>query len=105
MKMRNALRPVDQHQRAGSMGQADHLADRIDRSQRVRCMAEGDQLGARRQQPGELLEHELAGIVHRSDAQPRPFLFAKQLPGDDVRVVLDGGDEDLVTGADVLPSP
>ncbi len=43
------------------------------------------------QQRGELVENELAAIVHGRDAQHGASLLGEKLPRDDVGVVLDRG--------------
>src|SRR5947209_7718969 len=105
MQVRNALRAVDERDGAGGVGERDHLADRIDGAEGVRRVSEGNDLRAIGDQLRELLEDHFAGIVHRRDAKQRAFFLAEQLPGDDVRVMLDGGDDDLVAGADVFAAP
>jgi hypothetical protein len=47
----------------------------------------------------------LAGVVDRSNAQPRALFRAQHLPGNDVGVMLQPGDDDLVVLLDVAPSP
>src|SRR5260370_7413974 len=42
-----------------------------------------------------------AGVIDRGDAQNRAFLLAQHLPGDDIGVMLHGGDEDFVAGLDL----
>jgi hypothetical protein len=66
-------------------------------------VSHGHDLRARGEQPLELLHDDLALVVEGSHAQPRSFFLAQHLPGHDVRVVLEPGDEDLVPGADVAP--
>src|SRR5262249_41750130 len=51
-----------------------------------------------------LLEDDLAAVVDRGDAEARALLGAEELPRDDVRVVLEPGDDDLVARADVPPA-
>ena len=70
------------------MGHLDDLVDRVDGAERVGHVNDRDELRARRQQPLELVEAQLAAFVDRHDAQRRARLLAEQLPGHDVRVVL-----------------
>src|SRR5262249_31133093 len=53
----------------------------------------------------EFVEADLPLIVDRRHPQQRVAFLAQPLPGDQVRMVLQAGDQDLVAGADVLPSP
>ena len=61
--MRRGLRAVDQHHRAGGVRLRDHRLDRIDRAERVRDVADGDDLRARRQQPRVFVLIDLAGSL------------------------------------------
>ena len=49
----------------------------------------------------KFIEQQLALVVDGSDAQPGAFFFAQNLPGHDVGVVLHGGDQHFVAGADM----
>ena len=53
----------------------------------------------------EFVHHQLAGIIHGDDAQARSLFLAENLPGHDIGVVLHGGNDDLVSAADVGSSP
>ncbi len=68
-------------------------------------MGHGHQPGAGRKELFQLVEDDLAAVVDGCHPQHRSALLAEQLPGDDVRVMLQLGDEDLVAGSDVSPSP
>ena len=48
------------------------------------------------QQRIELVDQQLAAIVHRQHAQPGAALLADDLPGNDVRVMLHCGDDHFV---------
>src|SRR5581483_4561998 len=50
-------------------------------------------------------DDDFAGVVHRRHAQRRTLLRTEELPGNDVRVMLNRGDEDLITPAEILPAP
>src|SRR5262249_52350132 len=52
-----------------------------------------------------LVQADLTAIVDRRDAQARALLRAELLPRDDVRVVLEPGDDDLVALRDVAAPP
>ena len=58
--------------------------------------------GAAIQQLAELVEQQRAAIVDRRDAKLGALGEAELLPGHDVGVVLEIGDDDLVARADVL---
>ena len=96
-EVRHRLRAVDEHDRAARV--------RLLRSSRATGLIvpsafetwlERDDLRARRQQPRERVEIDLAALVDRHDPQPRAGLLAQHLPRHDVGVVLEPGDEDLV---------
>ena len=78
----------------------DDLVNRVHGAERVRHVRHRDDLRALRQQRLELVEHQLAAIVHRRDAEPSAALLAEQLPRHDVRVVLHRRDEHFVAGPD-----
>ena len=103
--MRHALSAVDDDDRAVRVGHGDHALDRIDCAQRVGRMSEGHDLRTRREQLREFIENQLAGIIHRHHAKNCLLLFAQELPGNDVRVMLDGGDQHLVAAAEVRAPP
>ena len=82
-----------------------HPPHRIDRAQRVRQVGHGEQARAVGEQALERRQIELArfGDRHRADRGAR--LRRHQLPGDDVRVVLHLGDQDLVAGLERCAGP
>ena len=53
------------------------------------------------QQLFELVELHLAPVIDRNDPQHRAFLLTEHLPGHDVRVMLHGRNDDLISSADV----
>ena len=65
-------------------------------------MGDSNELCALIQQRVISIKQQLAGIVHRYDAQQCALLFTEHLPGDDVRVMFHRRDNDLVAGADEL---
>ena len=73
--------------------------------ERIRRVDDRDHLRPRREEPFELLHHELAAIVHRRDAQHGARPRADLLPRHDVGVVLHRRDEHLVAGTEVLVAP
>ena len=80
---------------------ADDVGDRRDRAERVGGMRDSHKLRARAQQPLVLLKNELAGIVDRHDLENDAEAVTQDLPGHDVRMVLQPGDHDLVAGLEV----
>jgi hypothetical protein len=52
-----------------------------------------------------LIEQNLTGVIHGRNAQPRALFRAQHLPGNDVGVMLQPGDDNLVVLLNVLPSP
>ncbi len=82
-----------------------HLLCRRHRTERVRDLGEGDELGARAEKLLVSVEPNLAVIVHGHHFQHRARLGAELLPGHDVGMMLEPGDDDLVVLADVLAAP
>ena len=84
----------------------DHLARGHDRPERVRDLGERDDPRPRAEQRLVLLE-DRPGRASSTGATRRraPFSAAELLPGDDVGVVLEPGDDDLVARADVAAAP
>src|SRR5437763_593686 len=72
------------------------LLDRVYSAERVRDVADADELRSLVQERVELVQEEFARVVHRDDSQARALLFTEHLPGDEVRVVLHLGDNYLV---------
>ena len=64
-----------------------------------------DQLGARAQQLLELVQQQVARVVDRSHLEDRAGLLRNQLPRNDIRVMLEVGDDDLVTRLQMLAAP
>ena len=103
--VRHGLGPVDEDERAGLVGLAGHLLDRVDRAQRVRHVGERDQLRLELEQD---VEHVLAQdpvVGDRDELEVRVLLLGEDLPRDEVRVVLHLGQDDHVAARDVLAAP
>ena len=103
--VRHRLGAVDEDQRAGLVGLAGHLLDRVDRAQRVRHVGERDQLRLELEQD---VEHVLAQdpvVRDRDELEVRVLLLGEDLPRDEVRVVLHLGQDDHVAARDVLAAP
>ena len=101
--MRDRLGAVDQHPRAVTVPQLDDLLRVGDRPECIGDLGGGNQFRARAEQLLELRHQQIARVVHRRHAQHRTGLLGKQLPGHDVRVVLQMGDDDLVAWPRCLP--
>ena len=86
---------------AAGVGEGGDALDRQDRAEGVREVRHGDELRARREHALEHVEVDVARLVEGDDREARALLLAEHLPGHDVRVVLEAGDEDLVARADV----
>ena len=80
------------------MTQLDDLLNRGHRSQRVGYLGRRHQLRLRPEQILELRHQQIACVVNRRDLQDRTRLLRKQLPRDDIGVVLQMGDDNLVAG-------
>src|ERR1043166_3918876 len=102
LDMRSALRAVNEDGDAQLVRARRNLLDGVDRAERVRDVADADELRALAEERVELVEQEFARVVHRDDPEARALLLAEHLPGDEVRVVLHLGDDDLVTLSDEL---
>jgi len=94
----HCLGAVDQDGDVPCVSHLDHLSDRVDGAQRVGDVDHADDLGSLRQHFSVALELELARVGDRHDLELRPRHLAKQLPGDDVGVVLHARDQNLVAG-------
>ena len=82
------------------------LRDGIDRAERVRDVGAGDELDAPALLDlGERVEDELARVVDRNDRELGAGALRDVLPGHEVRVVLELGRDDHVTGAEVVEPP
>ncbi len=104
-QVRDGLRAIDEHQRAGLVGHGHHLAHRIDGPQAVRDVVEGDQLGPRPEQDLVARLDEPALVVDGHELQVGVALLGQDLPGHQVGVVLELGQDDRVARRDVPPAP
>src|SRR5262245_1281764 len=100
-QVRDRLGAVDQDGNAVAVRSFDDALHWIDRAQRIGDVDDRHQLGARAEQLLVPLEREFAVVVDGHDAQLRSLLFAQDLPGHDVGVVLHVRDDDLIAGTDV----
>src|SRR5690606_365677 len=90
---------------AGAPGQLDNLLDRHDGAQRVGNLGYGDDARAVVEQLLVLVEQYLAGVIDGNHAQMRAAGPGQLLPGHDVGVVFEVGDDDFVALAHVLRAP
>ena len=104
-QVRDCLGAVDQHQRAGGVCAIDHLAHADDGADAVRDVGEGDQLRPRAQEHLVDVETEPARLVDGHELQVPVALLGQHLPGDEVGVVLQLGQDDGVGAPDVAAAP
>ena len=103
--VRSGLRTINEHRDIPPMRRPNDFLHRVNRTQDIRNMTDRNQPGARTQQLLKFFPEEFAAFVDRRDPQHNPFLFAQELPGDDVRVMLHGGDHHFVACLEHLPAP
>ena len=84
------------------VGHLNHRSYGIDSAQRVRDMGDGDQPGSVVEELLKFIEQQLPVVVDRRNPKMGAAFFAQQLPGNDVRVMLHGGDHDFVAGLNVF---
>ena len=104
--MRGGLRRVDHDDRAVAVCPLGDPIGAVHRAERVRHEVERDDLQA--PVPDELVEpveHELALVGERDHPEVGARALGDVLPGNEVRVVLELGDEDDVTRAEVGEPP
>lgn len=98
--MGDTLGTVHQHGYAVSVGSGNHIFDRIDRAKYITNVRHADNASTFGEEPFVFVEQQLAAVVYRDDAKLDTLAHLQQLPGDDVAVVLHGGDDDLVAFAE-----
>ena len=94
--MGDRLRGVEHHRNPLRVGGVDDLAHRVDGAEGVRDVGHRHEARARSQHREVGVEIEHPVVVDRHHPELRPGLLAKELPRDDVRMVLHVGDDDLV---------
>ena len=95
------------HQDLGAMavGHGGHLLYGVDGAEGIGHVREGDQASARAEQLLVLVQDHFAPAVDGGHAQLGALLCGELLPGHDVRVVLQPGDDDLIILADEAVAP
>ena len=96
--VRNRLGAVDHRRDPAVAGRGDEVRDRQHRAEGVGDVGEGDHARARAEQAEIGLEVDDAAPVDRHDAERGARLRGDELPGHDVRVMLEARDDDLVAG-------
>ena len=104
-KMRCALRAITDDERTDAPSDGSDLGDGIDRSDGVGHVIEGDDSRARSHECAQRIQVHALLAGERADDQPRAARKRELLPGDEVGVVLERGDDDLVAGLHVRWSP
>ena len=105
--VRAIVHGVDVGKRTGGVSQADDRLHRIDRAHGIRCVADGDKLGAFADFAGQVGDIERAiFFVDFGPADGDAFvvlfaIFGEREPGRDVGVVIEAGDQDFVPGTEV----
>ena len=104
--VRRGLGGVDDHDRALLVRPGGQPLDRVDRAERVRDEAVGDDLHVPSgRELVERVEPKLAVLVDREGAELRAGSAGDVLPRDEVRVVLELGDDHEVARAEVVEPP
>ena len=103
--MGRALGAVDQHGGPGLLRGGHHLSCGVDGAERVADEVERDQLGPLPQQVRELVLEQLSLAVDVDVLDAGAVGGGEDLPGDDVRVVVDDREHDQVVLLDVLATP
>src|SRR5713226_3310620 len=103
--VRHALGAVQQDDGAGGMRQPGQLFNGVDGAEHVGHVADGHQLGAIGDEPPALFHIQGAVVQHGDVLENGALLGGQQLPGDQVGVVLQLGQDVLVALPDVGPAP
>ena len=104
--VRDALRGVEERERARGVGLADDLRDGVDGSEDVGDVHERHQLRAAvGQEPGEGRELQLAVRGHRDEPQLQRALGGQHLPRHQIRVVLHLREHDRIAGLEIGAGP
>src|SRR5438105_761694 len=85
--------------------EANDLVDRIDGSDRIRNMIERDDFGLLAEQVTQKIEIDSSIRCQLTHPEPGALSHRQYLPWDEIRVVIEGGNDDLVAARDVSVSP
>ena len=96
--VRHGLGAVHEDGNAACAGVFDHALDRTNRAQRIRYVGDGYQEGSVVDEFQQRLDFDFAARVNWRDHEFRPRLLTDDLPGNDVRMVFEMGNDDAVTG-------
>ena len=103
--VRNALRAIDEHQRALLVGGVSDLADGIDRAEDVGLLRDRDQLGAAGEKGVQVPKIQCALIGEFDAFDDGAGLFADLIPRHGVAVVFHPRQEDLVAFLEIGACP
>ena len=103
--VRHALGPIHQHQGAGLVPAANDFGHGVDRAQYVGYRRNGDEFGPLGEQRVERVQAKQAVVGEGNVPQHRAAALGKLLPGDEVRVMLHLGEQDLIARLDVRIAP
>jgi hypothetical protein len=98
-QVRRTLRPVHEHQCPNIVCELCQLLDRVYGCEHVRGVDAADQFRTRPDQTPGLLDVQGAVLPDGDKAQLCAGRLGRELPGDEVRVVLGLGEQDLVSFA------
>ena len=85
-----------------ALAELHHVLHRHQGAEHVGHVRDGDHLGARRQKLLELVDEEIALLVHRRPFDHRALALAQEMPRHDVGMVLHDREHDLVARLDAL---
>ena len=90
------LRAVDGDQGAVRVGQSGNLGHRRNHAEHIGHVVHGDELRLRTQHAAVRVQVDHACVVRGNEAQTCPATLRQRLPGHQVAVMLDLGEQDLV---------
>ena len=102
IEMHRGLAAIDQHRDAARLAELHHVLHRHQGAEHVGHVGDRHHLGARRQKLLELVDEEIALLVHRRPLDHRAMALAQEMPRHDVGMVLHDREHDLVAGLDAL---
>lgn len=103
--VRDALRSIDKEERTCRMGELADLADIVDSAHDIGDMGGADESGAIVEKRLESIYLERPVFINVEDTELSPATLAKELPGDDVGMVLERRDDNLIALANELIAP